>query len=113
MPSRIEAVDLARLVDEAVAAARAVQPDRDYWVFHEPPTLPVLGNPSQLLSVIESLVVDAVRATRAGQRITLRSRVERSRDAGPRAVLTLELESRAGRKVFRMRFTLFCEEPGR
>jgi len=146
--------DLARLSDEAVAAARAVRPDRDYWVFHEPPTLPVLGDPSRLLSVVENLLDNAVKATRPGQRITLRSRLERPRrGAGPRAVIevedegagidaeragrifepgvsfvpggfglglslcreivrlhagTLELESRPGRTVFRVRIPLFA-----
>jgi signal transduction histidine kinase len=146
--------DLARLADEAVAAARAVRPDRDYWVFHEPPTLPVLGDPSRLLSVIENLLDNAVKATRPGQRITLRSWLERARPpTGPRAVIevedegagidaeraarifepgvsflpggfglglslcreivrlhagTLELESRPGRTVFRVRIPLFA-----
>jgi signal transduction histidine kinase len=146
--------DLAQLSDEAVAAARAVRPDRDYWVFHEPPTLPVLGDPSRLLSVVENLLDNAVKATRPGQRITLRSRLERARSgAGPRAVIevedegagidaeragrifepgvsfvpggfglglslcreivrlhagTLELESRPGRTVFRVRIPLFA-----
>jgi signal transduction histidine kinase len=84
-------MDLARLVDDAVIEARAATPDRDFWVFHEPPMLPILGDPGRLLSVIENLLDNAIKATRVGQRITLRSRLERSRDAsGPRAVLEVE-----------------------
>jgi signal transduction histidine kinase len=146
--------DLASLADEAVDAARAVAPDRDFWVFHEPPTLPVLGDPSRLLSVVENLLDNAVKATRPGQRITLRSRLERARvGVGPRAVIevedagegidaerasqifepgvaftpggfglglslcreivrlhggAIELESRPGRTVFRVRIPLFA-----
>jgi len=146
--------DLAGLADEAVDAARAIAPGRDFWVFHEPPTLPVLGDPSRLLSVMENLLDNAVKATQPGQRITLRSRLERARvGAGPRAVIevedegegidaerarqifepgvafspggfglglslcreivrlhggTIELESRPGRTVFRVRMPLFA-----
>ena len=84
--------DLARLADDAVAAARAAAPDRDFWVFHEPPSLPVLGDPSRLLSVMENLLDNAVKATLRGQRITLRSRLERARTA--RAVIEVEDEGR-------------------
>ena len=135
-----------------------MRPDRDYWVFHEPPTLPVLGDPSRLLSVIENLLDNAVKATQPGQRITLalapRARAARRR---PRAVIevedegrgidaeragrifepgvsfvpggfglglslcreivrlhagTLELESRPGRTVFRVRIPLFASARG-
>jgi signal transduction histidine kinase len=85
--------DLARLADDAVAAARAVAPERDFWVFHEPPTLPVLGDPSRLLSVMENLLDNAVKATACGQRIVLRSRLERAR-SGPRAILEVEDEGK-------------------
>jgi signal transduction histidine kinase len=85
--------DLARLADEVAAAARAGNPDRDFWVFHEPPLLPVLGDPGRLVSVIENLLDNAVKATRPGQRIVLRSRLERGGGAGgPRAVLEVEDE---------------------
>jgi signal transduction histidine kinase len=84
--------DLARLADDAVTAARAVAPDRDFWVFHEPPSLPVLGDPSRLLSVMENLLDNAVKATASGQRITLRSRLERARTAC--AVIEVEDEGR-------------------
>jgi signal transduction histidine kinase len=146
--------DLASLADEAVEAARAVAPGRDFWVFHEPPALPVLGDPSRLLSVVENLLDNAVKATQPGQRITLRSRLERARaGTGPRAVIevedegegidadrasqifepgvaftpggfglglsfcreivclhggTIELESRPGRTLFRLRIPLFA-----
>ncbi|HVH05955.1 MAG TPA: HAMP domain-containing sensor histidine kinase, partial [Myxococcota bacterium] len=85
--------DLARLADDAVAGARAVAPDRDFWVFHEPPTLPVLGDPSRLLSVMENLLDNAVKATEPGQRIVLCSRLERPREGcGPRAIVEVEDE---------------------
>jgi signal transduction histidine kinase len=149
--------DLARLADDAVAAARAVAPDRDFWVFHEPPTLPVLGDPSRLLSVMENLLDNAVKATGPGRRIVLRSRLERPRAAGgPRAIVeveddgagidaeraarifepgvafapggfglglslcreivrlhggAIELESRPGRTIFRVRIPVFASAP--
>ncbi len=150
--------DLTRLVDEAVAAARAVSAERDFWVFHEPPLLPILGDPGRLLSVIENLLDNAVKATRPGQRITLRSRLERGSPRGPHAVVevedegsgieperaarvfepgvaytpggfglglslcreivrlhggTIELESRPGLTVFRLRIPVFAGDPER
>jgi signal transduction histidine kinase len=85
--------DLARLADEAVAAARAIAPARDFWVSHEPPSLPVLGDPTRLASVMENLLDNAVKATAPGQRIVLRTRLERARpELGPRAVVEVEDE---------------------
>jgi two-component system OmpR family sensor kinase len=147
--------DLARLADDAVAAARAVAPARDFWVFHDPPALPVLGDPTRLASLMENLLDNAVKATADGQRIVLRTRLERA-EAGPRAVVevedegtgieaacaarifepgvafapggfglglslcreiarlhggTIELESRPGRTLFRVRIPLFAAPP--
>jgi nitrogen-specific signal transduction histidine kinase len=84
-------VDLARLADDAVAAVRALCPDRDYWVFHEPPALPVLGDPQRLREAIEELVSAAARAAQAGRRVAVRSRIERA-PGGPRAGVEIEVE---------------------
>jgi signal transduction histidine kinase len=84
-------VDLARVADDAVAAARAVHPDRDYWVFHEPPALPVLGDPRRLREAIEVLVSAAAAASRPGRRVAVRSRLER-RAGGQRATIEIEGE---------------------
>jgi two-component system OmpR family sensor kinase len=126
-------VDLARLADDAVAAARARYPDRDYWVFHEPPALPVLGDSHRLREAIEALVSAAARAARPGRRVSVRSRLEGT-DAGARASIevegegdgvdglglgscteilrlhggSLELEAREARLRFRMHVPLFA-----
>lgn len=70
-------LDLVRLVDEAVATARAAAPDRDWRVAHARPRLPLVGDASRLASVLENLLDNAVRATAPGRRI------EVSTAAGP------------------------------
>jgi signal transduction histidine kinase len=85
-------VDLARLADDAVAAVRGAHPDRDYWVFHEPPALPVLGDPCRLREAIEVLVSAAAAASRPGRRVAVRSRLEPAA-GGPHASIEIEGEA--------------------
>jgi signal transduction histidine kinase len=75
-------VDLARLVDEAVASARAAAPDRDWRVAHARARLPLVGDASRLTSVLENLLDNAVRATSPGRRIRVSTRVGAGEEPG-------------------------------
>jgi signal transduction histidine kinase len=75
-------LDLVRLVDEAVAAARAAAPDRDWRVAHARPRLPLVGDASRLASVLENLLDNAVRATVPGRRIEVSTAADPAERAG-------------------------------
>lgn len=70
-------IDLVCVVNDAVEAVRASGISRDLRVEHELARLPVLADPSRLLSVVENLLDNAVKATRSGQGISIRTRLER------------------------------------
>lgn len=65
----LQRIDLVRVVEDAVEATRATSGDRDYRCRHELGRLPMLGDPSRLLSVVENLLDNAVKATGPGQMI--------------------------------------------
>lgn len=75
----LQRIDLVRVVDEAVEATRASGAARAFRVHHELPRLPMLADPSRLLSVVENLLDNAVKATREGQGISIRTSLERDR----------------------------------
>ncbi|RIL08202.1 MAG: hypothetical protein DCC71_00165 [Proteobacteria bacterium] len=75
----LQRIDLIRIVDDAVAATRASGAVRDVRVHHELPRLRMLADPSRLLSVVENLLDNAVKATEPGQRISVRTSLERNR----------------------------------
>jgi hypothetical protein len=66
-------VDLVQLVDEAAEAARAACPDRRWSVSHARPRLRLVGDASRLLSVVENLLDNAVKATAPGGCIGVRT----------------------------------------
>jgi two-component system OmpR family sensor kinase len=66
-------VDLVRIADDALEAARAACPDRRWKVSHARPRLPLIGDASRLLSVLENLLDNAAKATAPGGRIELRT----------------------------------------
>ena len=72
----LQRIDLVRVVNDAVEATRVGSPDRDYQVRHELVRLPMLGDPSRLLSVIENLLDNALKATNPGQTILIRTSLE-------------------------------------
>ncbi|MCP5057367.1 MAG: HAMP domain-containing histidine kinase, partial [bacterium] len=72
----LQRIDLVCVVDDAIEATRVGCPDRNYEVDHELVRLPMLGDPSRLLSVIENLLDNAVKATDAGQTILVRTSLE-------------------------------------
>ena len=84
-------IDLVRVVDDAIHGVRAICPDRDFQVDHERSRLPVIGDPTRLLSVIENLLDNAINATREGQRIAIRTWIERQ-DSGEGSWACLEVE---------------------
>jgi signal transduction histidine kinase len=73
----LQRIDLVRVVDDAVEATRATGVTRDFRVQHDLPRLPMLADPTRLLSVVENLLDNAVKATREGQRIGVRTWLER------------------------------------
>jgi signal transduction histidine kinase len=66
-------IDLVRVVEDALEGVRGVFPDREYRVEHELARLPMLGDPSRLLSVVQNLLDNAAKATRPLQAITVRT----------------------------------------
>jgi len=81
----VRRVDLARLADEAARRVTLLR-DRLIPVSHERPRLPLLGDPVRLLSLVENLLDNALRAAGDGGRVALRSGL---RDAG---LVWLEVE---------------------
>jgi signal transduction histidine kinase len=79
------------VVDDAIHGARAISPDREFRVAHERSRLPMIGDPTRLLSVIENLLDNAIHATREGQRIAIRTWIERQ-DSGESPWACLEVE---------------------
>ncbi len=69
-------VDLVSLISEALTSVRGLRPDRTFNLASALPRLPVVADPSRLLSVIENLLDNAAKATRAGQSITVRTGLE-------------------------------------
>jgi signal transduction histidine kinase len=84
-------IDLVRVIDDAIHGARVMCPDRDFQVDHERSRLPMIGDPTRLLSVIENLLDNAIHATREGQRIAIRTWIERQ-DSGEGSWACLEVE---------------------
>ena len=72
-------IDLVRVVDDAVEAARASGAARDFRIHHDLWRLPMLADPSRILSVVENLLDNAVKATQEGQGISVRTSLERDR----------------------------------
>jgi len=66
-------LDLTRILADAVCTATTLHPDRMWSFSHEAPRIPLLGDPSRLLSVAENLLDNAVKATRPGDRIGIRA----------------------------------------
>jgi signal transduction histidine kinase len=83
-------VELVRIAREALEAARRACPDRDWAQEHLDPRIPLIGDPSRILSVAENLLDNATRATRPGQRIRVCTRIERPGLAHGVAVLEVE-----------------------
>lgn len=73
----LQRIDLVRVVDDAVEATRASGTSRDLRVDHDLARLPMLADPSRLLSVVENLLDNAMKATQAGQAISIRTSLER------------------------------------
>jgi signal transduction histidine kinase len=69
-------IDLTRIIDDAVRRAAEVQPARRYGVYHGEERLPLIGDPSRLLSVVENLVDNSARANGKDGRIEVRSWLE-------------------------------------
>jgi signal transduction histidine kinase len=69
-------IDLVAIANDAVEAARATAPDRIFRLDHELARLPLVGDPSRLLSVLENLLDNAVKATSPGQPITVSTGIE-------------------------------------
>lgn len=76
----LQRIDLVRVVHDAVEATRASGAARDFRTHHDLPRLPMLADPSRLLSVIENLLDNALKATGEGQRISVRTSLERDRE---------------------------------
>jgi signal transduction histidine kinase len=68
-------IDLVRLIDDAIQRSQATNPDRKYQVDHALGRLPLVGDPSRLLSVIENLLDNALKATAEGGSVEVRSRL--------------------------------------
>lgn len=75
----LQRIDLVRVVDDAVEATRASGADRDFQIHHDLARLPMLADPSRLLSVVENLLDNAVKATQTGQGIAIRTSLKRAR----------------------------------
>jgi signal transduction histidine kinase len=66
-------VDLVRLADEAVRRVALPSTPRRFVVTHTLRRLPLVADPAQLVSLLENLLDNAVRATADGGRIALRT----------------------------------------
>lgn len=75
----LQRIDLVRLVDTSVEALRSSGAARTLEVEHDLARLPLVGDPSRLLSVLENLLDNAVKATREGKAIAVRTSLERDR----------------------------------
>lgn len=75
----LQRIDLVRVVDDAVEAARSSGARRDFRIQHDLPRLPMLADPSRLLSVLENLLDNAVKATQEGQGIAVQTTLDRDR----------------------------------
>jgi len=73
----LQRIDLVRVVDDAVEATRASGAAREFRIQHDLPRLPMVADPTRLLSVVENLLDNAVKATRVGQGIGVRTSLER------------------------------------
>jgi signal transduction histidine kinase len=87
----LQRIDVIRVVDDAVEGMRAACRDRDYQVHHEVARMPMVGDPSRLLSVVENLLDNAVKATTRGQTILVRTTLDPG-DPGQRPWVRLEVE---------------------
>lgn len=85
-------VDLALLSDEAIDRTRTLHPHRSYEVVHADHRLPLVADPSRLQSVLENLLDNAIRATRTGGRISLRTWVGHDEEAQSGGSAWLEIE---------------------
>lgn len=72
----LQRIDLVCVVDDAIETMYASGPVRDLHVHHDLPRLPMLADPSRLLSVVENLIDNAVKATQEGQGISIRTSLE-------------------------------------
>ncbi len=83
-------IELVRLIDDALQRIRVSHPNRDYTIENEFERLPLVGDPSRLLSVIENLLDNAAKATLDGGKIIVRSGLRRNDDGIP--MIHLEVE---------------------
>jgi signal transduction histidine kinase len=74
----LQRVDLVRIIDDAVEATRASGAVRCFRFEHDLSRLPIVADPSRLLSVVENLLDNSVKATREGQVIAARAWLERA-----------------------------------
>jgi predicted RND superfamily exporter protein/signal transduction histidine kinase len=84
-------IDAVRIAEEAVARAAALAPDRKYALHRSREHVPLMADPSRLLSLMENLMDNAVKATSAGGMIAVRTDIEGT-DAGGPPVAVLEVE---------------------
>ena len=80
MELRLGHVELARVLADAVATIESELPSRELTLVQEesPPDMCVWGDDSRLRQVFSNLLVNAVRYTPPGGRITLLARVDRA-----------------------------------
>ena len=78
----LQRIDLVRVVEDAVATTRLTCPDRDYRLGHDLARIPMIGDPSRLLSVVENLLDNAAKATSAGQAIEVHTSLEAGSSSG-------------------------------
>lgn len=85
-------VDLVRLAEEAMRRVSLVRSPRHFLATHRQRSLPLLGDPVRLVSLIENLLDNAARATGEAGRIELRSELVASDAGRPAARVLLEVE---------------------
>ena len=83
-------IDLIQVVDEAFSRISSVVPNRQFSMKHMTPLLPMMGDPSRLLSVFENLIDNAVKATSKGDLVEVRTWIQH----GSHAVLHCEIEDK-------------------